>query len=398
VNLPLFQLDPSHPRNADKAACTTFRTHVLKLLDLYYPTMQTALDNSWLSQHQTAMDLLTSRWETGANETMADVTVTMLPGTPMHRSGDRLGIYYSTGASAPLGPLTATWSEPGLFPCFDQLSGAPPLVPCTPGKTTDGGDFDASYTVTTNTMNHVIRERFPNLTLTPTFDQLKIAPPAGKAGTDMWQVDGTWLSALFPAALGDLGNTKLTIKMVPARQPFLYIHPETAYWFVNGVFTSDSSTYRPGIAPLTYQMGQYKIILEGDQAGPDGTNNWLEFLVDLYDADFKLDVSADAAQNVLVPSYSGYKGYLFTLVKNQLSGCPVSPISKPLEERCGERLMTLVANTVKPLLDSMLLDLVKGYPAPLLFDANGKAAQTRRFKQASKYIEQQVMTFYGTLE
>jgi hypothetical protein len=230
-------------------------------------------------------------------------------------------------------------------------------------------------------MNQVIRERYLNLGLKPTFDQLGIRPPSGKTGTDTWQVDGTWLSTQFPATLGDLGNTKLTMKLLPTRQPFLYIHPETAYWFVNGVYTVDPDNYIPGMTPLTYQMGQFKIILEGDQTGPDGTSDWLEFLVDLYDANFKMDTSEDARQNVLVPSYSGYKSYLFTLVKNQLSGCPVSPIGRPFDERCGELLTELVGKTVKPLLDSMLLDLVKGYPAPLFFDAAGKATETRRFKQ-----------------
>jgi hypothetical protein len=393
--LPLFTLDPSHPRNPDKGACTQFRNHVLALLDLYYPAMQSALDNTWLPQHKTAMDDLTSRWETGVNETMSDVDLVMTPLKPTPHYNDRFSMYFHTNAfSAPAPRQNAiTWSLPGPFPCVDQPSGAPAMIPCNSGQTPWDTQFDASYTVTTNAMNQVLRARYFKLFVVPTFDDLGIQPPAGKVGTDPWEVDGAWLSPLFPA-FSDLGSTKLTISLAATAQPFTYMPLDPAYYFNNGfkVLTLPDPT---GRWPLTYQLAQYRVDFIGDHPGPDGTNTWLSFSVDLYDPNFNIDVNLTAGNNVLYPSYSILKSYIFLPTKSQFSGCPFAPLSKG--SKCGNLLSGLVFDTMKPMLDSLFLNMLNGYPAPQLFDARGKATLKRNFAQTKRYYQQQVMTFYGDL-
>jgi hypothetical protein len=395
ATLPIFTLDPSHPRNPDKGACTEFRNHVLALLDLYYPAMQSALDNTWLPQHETAMDDLTSRWETGVNETMSDVDLVMTPLKPTPHYDDRFSMYYHTDASSAATPRqdVITWSSPGPFPCVDQPSGAPATIPCLRGQTPWNTKFDASYTMTTNAMNQVLRARYSKLFSVPTFDDLGIKPPAGKVGTDPWEVDGSWLSALFPA-FSDLGNTKLTIKLAATDQPFTYMPLDPAYYFDNGAQVLTLQDPR-GRWPLTYQLAQYRVDFIGDHPGPDGTDTWLSFLVDLYDPNFNIDVNSTPGSNVLFPSYSILKSYIFLLTKSQFSGCPVAPISKGT--KCGQQLNGLVYDTMKPMLDSLFLNMLNGYPAPQLFDARGKATVDRNFIQTKRYYQQQVMTFYGDL-
>jgi hypothetical protein len=393
--LPLFTLDSSHPRNPDKGACTQFRNHVLALLDLYYPAMQTALDNTWLPQHRTAMDDLTSRWETGVNEAMNDVDLVMTPLKPATHHNDRFSMYFHTDALSAAAPRQnfITWSLPGPFPCVDQPSGAPAMIPCHSGQTPWDTRFDASYTITTNAMNQVLRARYSRLFVVPTFDDLGIKPPAGKLGTDPWEVDGTWLSALFPA-FSELGNTRLTIKLAATDQPFTYMPLDPAYYFDNGVQVLTLADPK-GRWPLTYQLAQYRVDFVGDHPGPDGTDTWLSFLVDLYDPNFNINVNSTAGSNVLFPSYSSMKSYIFLLTKTQFSGCPVAPLSKG--SKCGQLLNDLVYDTMKPMLDSLFLNMLSGYPAPQLFDARGKAAVKRNFLQTRRYYQQQVMTFYGDL-
>src|SRR5262249_21238400 len=150
--------------------------------------------------------------------------------------------------------------------------------------------FDASYTMTTNAMNQVLRARYSKLFSVPTFDDLGIKPPAGKVGTDPWEVDGSWPSALFPA-FSDLGNTKLTIKIAATDQPFTYMPLDPAYYFDNGIQVLTLQEPR-GRWPLTYQLAQYRVDFIGDHPGPDGTDTWLSFLVDLYDPNCNIDVNS----------------------------------------------------------------------------------------------------------
>ncbi|MBL8227623.1 MAG: hypothetical protein JNL98_04075 [Bryobacterales bacterium] len=393
ATLPLFTLAAGKPLNAEKGACSSFKTHVETLLNLYYPAVQSALDTSWLSQHSLGADDVTSRWEMGANETMADVDLTMSPGNVMQRSNDRFWIYYHTETDVPTGaPASNYHALPFEFPCVDTPAGVPAVFPCLPGQSRFGTQFDASYTVTTNALNQVLRTRHNKLAFTASYNDLGLPAPAGKSGSDMWQVDGTWLSALFPA-LSELGNTRLRLKLEPLNTPFTVMPPDPKYYLVAG---AGSNNFDPtGRSPLTYQVAQYKVILEGDQPGPNGSRIWALFFVDMYDPDFQLSFSTVNNQNVLLPSY-GRKSSIWRMVQSQFTGCPAAPLGDPA--KCGNRLLDLVAAATQPKLDTLMLEMISGYPAPQFFDGRGKTTQTRKFKQFDKYQEVQVITFYGNLE
>jgi hypothetical protein len=318
-------------------------------------------------------------------------------GAMTSKANDRITLYYHTEAALPgNAPATIGYSPAGPFPCYDRISPGAPWLPCVTGVNVFNHAFDASYTVTTTALNQVLRERQPSLAFVPTFDQLKVTPPAGKLGTDPWELDGPQLTALFPA-LGAVGATKLRMSLISPYLRFTWIPPDPYYWFDQGVLRLSGPLFPvpTGGAPLTYQIGSYIITFIGDQPGPDGTTEWLRFTLDLYDPDLQLKVANNGRNNLIVPSFSDFKGYLFNMVKSQLSGCPSGPATGPA--KCGDLLASVVLRLVQPMMDETLISLLKNYPAPQYYDAKGTARTVARFDQTEKFQQAQVITFYGDL-
>jgi hypothetical protein len=402
---PLYELSETHPMDVGTGTCGLdfVSADVETLLEAFYDPMREALDDTWdagnpRTQQADALDLLLSRFETGGFEAMPDVRLDLaLQPIVLGEEEDRLqGFYNSDAEILPEEKLfrqdTYVYSPPQGFPCTPDL-GSPVTGGCDDRLDFFGNPFDVSYSTTTGMLNQVIRERYGTERL---FRELApsceaIGQPVGCAPDDRPVLDGNTLSTLS-SALADLGDTEVVISMNPTLVPFTWIHPDP-----------------PGLPPppfgranLTYQLGQYQVDFIGSKPGPDGTDLWLRLIVDFFAPAAQLEVARAPDSNAIVPELGDELVWYATIVKSQLSACPLVPKTQLppnfTPSPCEGDLTTALQGLVEPVLEDALHGLLTGHPAPQMFDAFGEAPDTRRFEQTDRMQWRQVITFFGSLE
>lgn len=288
---------------------------------------------------------------------------------------------------AELIPAPGAWpySPPDKFPCLDRSA-----APCLPGRDYFGNEFDMSYSVTTGALNQVLKALsvtdWLRFKLKPTFTELGVQPKGNRSPAGRPVLDGQILAQFFPA-FGEMGNDKVDIILQPTLLPFTWINPDPP---------ASPNPVDRGRANLTYQMSQYQADFLTNKPGPDGTNLWLRVLVDFYDPNFGLDLSPEPGRNLLAAALSGQQRWRFTILKSQLSACPIGALTTGLPPQpCGGDLMSKVAGLVTPYLEEKLVGMLSRYPAPIVYDAQGEVAKPPALTQLDKYQWKQVITFYA---
>ncbi|MEM9743907.1 MAG: hypothetical protein AAF918_14590 [Pseudomonadota bacterium] len=368
------------------------------LLGEFYGVMNGALDTVWQAEHPdtqqaVALDQLLSRYETGRLGDMTDVELD-LDIVRIESTEDRiLGKYNSAARLRPFIPVFTgaefVHSPRSDFPC--EGGALPSGSACSDSRNFYGNEFDVSYSLTTGTLNQVIGERFPTASmfsaLQPSCEDLGMA--SGCATDDLPELDGTTLVSLH-SALASLGSTKVTIELKPTMVPFTWIHPDPPVFLDTGR------------GNLTYQLGQYQVDFVGDSLGPDGTNIWLSVIVDFFAPSLELDIAREEGSNEIVAALGNDTIWYATIMKSQLTGCPLMPHRSPsvgvVPLPCEGELTSAVSDLVEPVLTEALHAMISQHPAPQMFDADGQAKQERVFTQTDKFQWGQVITLYGELE
>lgn len=400
---PLYRLGDEKPVNADKGSCAldAFNPYVESLLDSYYSHLQSALDQAWKAgapdtQQAFALDLLFSRWEPGVwadrqlRDHSLDLSYDRTGVLPAERVYALLDSEVKVSPRAELVPAPSAWpyAPPGGVPCLNPSSPA-----CLPGKDYYGNEFDVSYSVTTGALNQVLKELsvtdWLRFKLNPTFADLGVTAPGNRPADQRPSLDGRLLAEFF-APFSEIGNAKVDIILQPTLLPFTWINPDPP--------PTPGGPVSEGRAPLTYQMSQYYVDFLTNKPGPDGTNLFLRVLADFYDPDFQLDLSENPGENLLTPAMSGKEAWRFTILKSQLSGCPISPMTTGLPAQpCGGDLVTKVGDLVRPYLQDKMAGMLSRYPAPIVYDAQGELAKPPSLTQLEKYQWDQVITLYADL-
>lgn len=408
---PLFTLGADRTKDVAKGICGNigFQHDANALLDRYWGRLRYGLDSAWsentpLTQEAVGLDRIFRPWETG---TWGEDNLTATPTGKDHKliqnfdlAGsrnipDRIAVTLNTDAELTSGPQAVSWvfSSPGLYPCHDAN------LSCGTNRSGFGEPFDVSYSVTTGALNQVIKELSTTPLMTfdwePTYEELGVAPPAGKQPTDKAVLDGPTLSVVNPK-FADLGPRVARVSVRPVIMPYTYINPEPP---------NVPAVVRPGRENLTYQLVDLEITLKVNEPGVYGDGIWLKTYADVYDSQLELRPSINEADNRLTAEFSDFLRTQTTVTRSSFAGCPLGtqlpwmlggPPPWP-QNNCANQLGASLFERIRPKISDAMLYMLNRFPAPQVFDAAGAAANPLLFELQDTYRWAQVITFYGNL-
>lgn len=406
----IFTLGPTS-KDVNKGLCDNpgFRSGAGTLADKFVNRLRNSLDSAWkgndpLTQQANALDLVFSKWETGQ---FGDLNLTNTSTGNDHilthnynvlnskTLTDRLFLRYDTSTLLPSGGNVGSafvYSTGQTVPCSSSGD------PCPNNRNRFGNPFDVSYTVSTASLNEMLRRLAATNLLTlawqPTYDELGVAPPPGVPSNTTAILDGPTLAQINPA-FATLGNISATLRFTPTINPFTYMNPEPP------------PTVPEGTENLTYNLVQYKMELVTSTLGPFGDGVWLEALIDFYDPELDLRLASLPFADRLVPTLSSQRGTRSVVLRHAFSNCPMGPVVAPTQPpppnpqiphpTCGDNLAFSLFNRFRPFLTDRLTYMLSRFPAPVVFNANGQG-NTLNVTQTDRFQWVNLVTFYGNLQ
>ena len=370
---------------------TVDRNYVADLLDDYYDNIDEALDRAWnegfqRTQQARSLERLLSPVEHG-NPIIFDPSDHELTSTFRQLTNaapfDGIRAVLDTDVAVKrefaVVPAPETWvyAPNGPFPF--STNGFSPLPFQIP--------FDISYAVTTGGLNQVLRETSAarlHFDFTPTWDELGLNPADfGLTPQDDPPLNRRVLGAFFPAFNALPRGTRLTIKLRPTLTPITWMPSDGAV---------------PGLLPLTYQMGQFRVDLVEQRNGrPDKL--WLRAMIDFFVGDLLLAMNGEPGRKFLAADLEE-KLFQFTIVRTQFRECPMVTVANfpQYQSACSRRMASALSGLITPRLEQILVEMLSEYPGPQFFDSEGKAPAPTQVLQTHKYQWEQNVVLYGDFQ
>lgn len=408
----IFTLNTTQNNDTSKGLCAfpQFQAPANALAAKFYNRLRNSLDTAWKrddpnTQQAKALDLVFSKWETGIfGDLNLSGTTTGIDHVLTHSYNllssknltDRIFLFNDTSTLATSGGNAGgagfVYSTPGTITCSSSGD------PCPSSANRFGNRFDLGYTVTTASLNEMLRRlattSLLSLNWQPTYDELGVVPPVGTPGTATAILNGPTLAQINPA-FATLGPNVATLRFTPTINPYTYMNPEPP------------PSVPEGTENLTYNLIQYKMELVTSIPGPLGDNVWLEAFIDFFDPELDLRTAVLPFRDRLVPTLGGQRTTRTLAIRHAFSACPMGPVVAPIQPpppnpqiphpTCGDQLAGGLFNRFRPFLTDRLTYMLSRFPAPVIFNAAGQG-NTLNFNPTDRFQWTNAITFYGNLQ
>ena len=237
-------------------------------------------------------------------------------------------------------------------------------------------DFDASALITTNLLNqHVEARVVDKLTFSyaPTYEQLSLTPPGGKADTDtVTPLQANHLVNLAPG-FADYGNHSAAITIRPTQlKPFVWMHPDLM----------------PAETTLTAQVPQLAFTVRVN------TVVVMRGYFSVHDEAMTTEFRPDLNQLVEI-STDNYRGSMVAY-ESSIPGCGITGW---LEASSCEKVLTAsLAGMIMPEVAKRFDSIFDGVVAAQAFHQQGDFAESISLKQLATYNQNNTVALYGVFE